>query len=116
VIKAKNGTMIFENVKEFNEAVNRKYKPLIEEEIKKYQANLEIAKREATKDALIMLLPIVSTALYEAYNFGEKRQEKFIEYFLTHMACINQGITDLEQYREFCKDQGYKYFNVVEIK
>lgn len=114
--RTKNGQIIFDNIKDLNEEINRKYKPKIDAAIREYHETLKVAKREATKDALILLLPIGCTALYEAYGFGEKRQDRFIEYFSTHMECIDKGITEIEQYREWCKEQGYKYFDVVEVE
>lgn len=112
----KNNPYHFRNKKEFNEAVNKKFKPLINAEIEKYHNNLEQAKIKSTKEALILLLPIACTAIHEAYGFAEKRQEKFIEYFTTHMQCINDGITDIQQYKDWCIENKIKYFEVVEIE
>lgn len=107
--RCKNGEIHFKNMAELNAETNRRIKLILEKEIKKY-------KQAATKEALILLLPLVCTALYEAYGFGEKRQEKFINYFQMHMECINDGITELEQYRAWCVEQGYKYFDVIEVE
>ena len=71
--RTKNGQIIFDNIKDLNEEINRKYKPKIDAAIREYHETLKVAKREATKDALILLLPIGCTALYEAYGFGEKK-------------------------------------------
>lgn len=108
--------IVFRNKKEFNQAVNRKFKPLINEEIKKYHANLEQAKIKATEDALMFILPLCCTVLNEVYGFGSKRQEKFIEYFIKHMECLEEGVTDIEQYKEYCKENRVKFFDVVEVE
>lgn len=109
MITAKNGNLIFKNRAELNAETNKRIKKILETEIVKY-------KQSATKEALILLLPLACTSLYEAYGLAEKRQERFIDYFITHMECINDGITDIEEYRKWCQEQGYKYFNVVEVE
>lgn len=114
--RCKNGQIIFDSTLDLTQEINRRVQPLIDKEIEKYHANLEQAKIEATKEALILLLPIACTSLYEAYGFGEVRQQKFIDYFVKHMECVNMGVTDLEQYREFCVEQGLKYFEMEEVE
>lgn len=109
MITAKNGNIIFKNRAELNIVT----KDLVRKEVTKV---IEQAKRKSTEEALLSLLPIACTSLYEAYGFAEKRQERFIDYFITHMECINDGITDIEEYRKWCQEQGYKYFNVVEVE
>ena len=108
MITAKNGNIIFKNRAELNIMT----KDLVRKEVTKV---IEQAKRKSTEEALLLLLPIACTSLYEAYGFAEKRQEKFIEYFITHMQCIEDGVTDIGQYKDWCKQQGYKYFDVVEV-
>ncbi|MBP1924614.1 hypothetical protein J2Z76_000467 [Sedimentibacter acidaminivorans] len=101
----------FNNKKEFNEAVNKKFKPLINAEVEKlhaaYAKEMEEAKIQATMDASTMMLPLIATSLYEAYGFGQKRIEKFIEYFNKHLECIGDGITSADQYEDWCKEKGY---------
>lgn len=115
-IKAANGNIIFPDMKNVTDFFNIKAKPMIEEAIENYHSKVEEVKQDATKEALILLLPIVCTSLYESYGFGEKRLQKFIEYFLIHMECINNGVTDLQQYKDFCKDQNWRFFDMVEVK
>ena len=116
MIRTKDKKIIYDSIKEVSEDFNRRAKPMIDEAIADYHKKLEQAKQESTKEALILLLPIVCTSLYEAYNFGEVRQQKFIDYFVRHMECINLGVTDIEQYREFCVEQGLKFFDIEGVE
>jgi hypothetical protein len=108
---AKNNPYNFNNKKEFNEAVNKKFKPLINAEVVKLQAayakEIEGVKAQATLDASTMLLPMIATSLYEAYGFGQKRIERFVEYFNKHLECISDGVTTADQYEDWCKEKGY---------
>jgi len=101
--KKKQEQIIFKNKHEFNQAVNAKFKPLIDEEVKKlmdkYQKAVEQAKTDATREALALILPIACNALYEAYGYREKRLEKFVKQFQIHMECLNMGVTDLDDYK-----------------
>lgn len=111
MIKAKDGRLIFDDVKDLNKEIQRRIKPQVDEAIKKYNESLaeEIkkVKEQATIDAGTLMLPIIATALYEAYGFGEKRLEKFVEYFNKHLECINDGVTTADQYEDWCREQGY---------
>lgn len=118
--KKKQEQIIFNSKQEFNQAVNAKFKPLIDEEVKKlmqkYEAAVSEAKTNATREALILILPIACNALYEAYGYREKRLEKFVRYFQIHMECLNDGVTDLDDYKQWCQDQGYKFIDVLEVQ
>lgn len=105
MIRTKNGEIHFKNQAELNKETNRRIKKILETEIVKY-------KQAATKEAMLLILPIAFTALHEAYGFGEKRLQRFADCFMLHMECINAGVTDLEQYKEFCEEQGYKVLEV----
>lgn len=107
--RCKNGEIHFKNQAELSAETKRRVDLLIKKETDKIQDKL-------MKTVMLLMLPISCTALYEAYGFAEVRQQKFIDYFIKHMSCINEGIVNLEQYKEFCKDQGYKYFDVVEVE
>lgn len=111
--------LIFKSENEFRKAVNAHYMPMLQREIDTlqlaYKDQLTKAKIDATQEALIFLLPISCTALYEAYGFAEKRQESFINYFTEHIQCLEDGITSVDQYRDWCLDKGIKYFKVVEV-
>ena len=113
--KAVNGNIIFPNMKSVTDFFNVKAKPMIDQAIEDYHAKVEEVKQDATKEALILLLPIVYTSLYESHNFGDKRLQKFTEHFIIHMECINSGVTNLEQYKDFCKDQNWRFFDMVEV-
>lgn len=110
--KAKDGRLIFDDIKDLNTEINRRIKPKVDKAIEEYHSMLESevgkVKVQATLDASTLMLPIISTCLYEAYGFGVKRIEKFVEYFNKHLECINDGITTPDQYQEWCKEQGYK--------
>ena len=112
----RNNPYHFRNKKEFNAAVNKKIKPLINAEIEKYHKNLEQAKIDATNEALVLLLPIVCTSLYEAFGFAEVRQDKFLDYFSIHMQCIEDGVTSLDQYQQWCQDNNVRYFKCIEVE
>lgn len=114
--KAKNGNIIFPDMKSVSEFFNIKAKPMIDQAIEDYHKKLEQAKEDATKEALILMLPIACTSLNESYNFSEVRLQKFIDCFENHMSCINEGVTNLEQYKEFCKDEGWKFFDMEVIE
>ncbi len=118
--KKKQEQIIFNSKQEFNQAVNAKFKPLIDEEVKKlmqkYEAAVSEAKTNATREALMLILPIACNALYEAYGYREKRLEKFVKYFQVHMECLNEGITTLEDYKQWCQDQGYKFIDILEVE
>lgn len=107
--RCKNGEIHFKNQAELSAETKRRVDLLIKKETDKIQDKL-------MKTVMLLMLPISCTALYEGYGFGEKRLEKFIEYFHTHMECINQGVTDLDQYKKFCEDQRWKYFEVMEVE
>jgi len=65
MIKAKDGRLIFDNVKDLNAEINRRIKPQIDNEIenlhKRYDEQIENAKIQATKDASTMMLPVIAT-------------------------------------------------------
>ena len=92
----------------------------VDEEIVKYNATMakeiEKAKIEATKEAMMLILPMSCNTLYEAYGIGEKRMEKFLEYFKIHLECLNKGITDLNDYAKWCEDNKIKFFDVMEVE
>lgn len=110
--KAKDGRLIFDNTKDLTTEINRRIRPQLNAEIDKlhktYDEQIAKVKEQATVDASTMMLPIIATSLYEAYGFGYKRIEKFVEYFNKHLECINDGITTADQYVDWCKEQGYK--------
>ena len=114
--RCKNGEIHFKNSFELNQFFNKKLKPIIDGEIEEYHKNLEKAKINSTKEALTLILPIACTSLYEAFGFAEKRQEKFIDCFTKHIECLNEGVTDLDDYQKWCKDNKIKYFEVVEVE
>lgn len=118
--KKKQEQIIFNSKQEFNQAVNAKFKPLIDEEVRKlmdkYQKAVEQAKTDATREALTLILPIACNALYEAYGYREKRLEKFVRYFQIHMECLNDGVTDLDDYKQWCQDQGYNFIDILEVQ
>ena len=109
MITAKNGNIIFENRAE----LNLKTKELVRKEVAKL---IDEAKRKSTEEALTLILPMACNALYECYGFGEKRLEKFIDQFMLHMECLQDGVTGLDDYAKWCKDQGYKFIDVVEVQ
>ena len=53
------------------------------------------------------MTPIILTVLYEGFNFGKQRQEKFMKLFETHAECINDGVTSIDQYDDWCREKGY---------
>lgn len=120
VIRAKNGNLIFNDISDLNKEIQRRIQPKIDKAIEeyheKYNAAVEQAKTDATKEALALILPMTCNALYEVYGFGEKRLEQFIDKFMVHMSCLEQGVTDLSDYKEWCKDQGYSFIEVVNIE
>lgn len=99
--RCKNGEIHFKSQAELSIETKKRVETLIDKELEK-------VKLQATKDAGNIMLPVIATALYEAYGFGIKRIEKFVEYFNKHIECINDGVTTAEQYEEWCKEQGYK--------
>lgn len=111
----------FNNKKEFNEAVNKKFKPLLNAEIEKYHKiyDEEIekirqnAEGNATKRAITLLLPVMSTSLYETLHIGEDKQEKVIQRLAEiMMECTNENIYEWPEYKEFCEKKGLKYFEM----
>lgn len=107
--RCKNGEIHFKNQAELNIEIKRRVKSILEDEIKKY-------KQAATREALILMLPIACTALNESHGFNKKRLEPFIEYFTTHLKCIEESVTDIDDYEKWCKDNKVKFFNVVEVE
>ena len=71
---------MFKDKHTFLQEINKRFKPLIDEEIVKYNATMakeiEKAKIEATKEAMMLILPMSCNALYEAYGIGEKANGK----------------------------------------
>jgi hypothetical protein len=106
---AKNGNIIFKNRAELNLITKQKVYETIQDALKK-------AKQDATREAIELLIPIACTAIYEAYGFGEKRQEAFLEYMGRHLECIQDGVTTIDQYEDWCKDNKIKYFKVAEVE
>lgn len=106
MIRAKNGNIIFKNQAELNAETNRRIKKILDKEIIKH-------KQEATQEALVLLLPMVCNALHESHGFGEKRLNKFIDRFMIHVECLQDGITGIDDYQEWCKEQGYTFIEVV---
>lgn len=99
--ECKNGEIHFKNKAELSIETKKRVEYLIKQEMEKIRI-------QATKDAGTLMLPLIASALYEAYGFGEKRLEKFVEYFNKHLECLNDGIITVDQYEQWCKDQGYK--------
>lgn len=95
------GELRFKDKKAFNQAVNRHVKPIIEKE-----------KVKIVKDIWASIEPVISTCLYEAYGFGEVRQQKFFKYLKEHMLCLEEGYTVLEMYLRWCKDHNYSIYEV----
>lgn len=120
VPKKKSQQIVFKDKHAFLQEINKRFKPLIDEEIVKYNATMakeiEKAKIEATKEAMMLILPMSCNALYEAYGIGEKRMEKFLEYFKIHLECLNKGVTDLNDYAKWCEDNKIKFFDVMEVE
>ncbi len=120
----KKQQIVFNSKHELSKFINENFKTKINAEIRKYHANLEkevqeeVAKSRAEymKQASIMLIPLVLNSLYEAYGIGSKRAVKFIEYFNKHIECYNDGIVDYDSYVQWCKDMGYKFIDVKEVK
>ena len=99
MIKHKNGSITFKNKHELKIEINKHLKPILAK-----------AKEEITENIEAMLIPIISTCLNEAFGMGEVRQDKFMKLFDTHMECLNDGVTSLDQYEEWCIDKGYKFY------
>jgi len=125
VIQAKNGNIIFKNYKEFNNFCRKKIKPEVEEnlekkiqaEINKYHQSLEKAKELQTQQLISLLIPIVSTSLFNAYKFGEERQEPCLQQVVKNLKeCTDEDIFSWDEYKEFCEKKGKKYFDVVEVE
>jgi short-subunit dehydrogenase involved in D-alanine esterification of teichoic acids len=108
----------FKDRKEFNEAVNRKFKPLLDAEIEKYNATLkEEIKKIKMQELIETILPVISTTLYETYKFADKKQEPFMQKLVDNIQeCINQGIFDTEEYKEFCKQKNKRYFDMEVVE
>lgn len=107
--KTKDGKIIFDNTLELNRTIKQKIKPMIADITAQ-------AKQEATKEALQLMFPIACNALYEAYGFGQKRQEQFLKYFNIHLQCLDEGVTTLDDYEKWCKDSKIKTFKTLEEK
>lgn len=120
VPKKKSEQITFKDKHEFLQEINKRFKPLIDAEVEKYNATMvkeiEKAKIDATKEALLLILPMSCNALYEAHGIGQKRMEKFLEYFKIHLGCLNEGITDLNDYAKWCEDNKIKFFDVMEVE
>lgn len=100
MIRAKNGNIIFKNQAELNTETNRRIDLILEKKAIEYKA-------EATERAMTLLLPIIGTVLYETFGFGQKRLDRFAEGFDKHLECIEEEVLTLEQYQNWCKEQGY---------
>lgn len=104
MIKAKDGRLIFDNVKDLNIEINRRIKPLIDKEIEKH-SNAKV------QEIMTMLLPVLSTSLYEAYKFSEEKQELCILRVIKNMTeCTEENIFEWDEYKEFCEKKGKKFF------
>ncbi len=101
---AKNGVVSFKNMKEFYEFCDKRTNIVIEQ-----------ARHKAAKDLFALLAPVSCTAIYEAYGFAEKRQEAFLDKLTEHLECIQDGVTTIDQYQDWCKEKNIKYFKVAEV-
>lgn len=106
----KNGQIIFKNRAEFNAEVNKHFKPLIEKEV---SSKVQQAKDEAVKQVMNLMLPVLTTSLFNAYGYEESEQEPCIKQFIKNMnECTEENIFEWDEYREFCEKKGKKYFEM----
>lgn len=99
------GQIIFDGPLDLKREIKRQIKPMLDDMASK-------AKQEAVGEALELMLPIACNCIYEAYGFNKKRLKPFLEYFATHIECLDSGVTTLDDYRKWCKDNGIKYIEM----
>lgn len=110
----KNGQIIFKNRAEFNAEVNRHFKPLIAAEVSK---KVQQAKDEAVKQVMNLMLPVLTTSIFETYGFEDDKQELCIRQFIKNMnECTEENIFEWDEYREFCEKKGKRYFDIMEVE
>lgn len=69
----------------------------------------------AAQRAVTLLIPILSTSLYESYGFGEQKQKICIQNVLANLKMVaDENIIEWQEYKDFCEQKGKKCFAEVE--